>query len=125
AALSSPPKQKAPAPAAVSQVLAGSPAPLASLHQQAGQVLGSEGALVQRLQALRGYPVVINAWPSLCGPCRTEFPLVASASARYGRKVAFLGFDTNDSLTDARSFLAAHPVSYPSYQGTTGQVRDV
>jgi cytochrome c biogenesis protein CcmG/thiol:disulfide interchange protein DsbE len=125
AALSSPPKQRAPTPAAVSQVIAGSPAPLASLHQQAGQVLGSESALAQRLRALRGYPVVINAWASWCGPCRTEFPLFASASARYGSKVAFLGFDTNDSLGDAQSFLAAHPVSYPSYAGTTSQVRQV
>jgi hypothetical protein len=41
--------------------------------------------------------------------------LLAAASAQYGRKVAFLGADTNDSTGDARSFLAQHPVSYPSY----------
>ena len=40
---------------------------------------------------------------------------MAAASAQYGRKVAFLGADTNDSAGDARSFLAKHPVSYPSY----------
>jgi len=43
----------------------------------------------------------------------------ASASARYGRHVAFLAADTNDSAGDARTFLAQHPVSYPSYQTTT------
>jgi cytochrome oxidase Cu insertion factor (SCO1/SenC/PrrC family)/thiol-disulfide isomerase/thioredoxin len=121
AALKAPPKVKPPTPAEVPQVLAGAPAPLASLHQQASRVLGSENALAQRLHSLRGYSVVINAWASWCGPCRTEFPLFASASVRYGKKVAFLGFDTNDSLVDARSFLTDHPVSYPSYQGTTGQ----
>ena len=62
---------------------------------------------------------MINAWASWCGPCRSEFGLFASASARYGRRVAFLGADTNDSAGDARTFLAQHPVSYPSYQTTT------
>jgi cytochrome oxidase Cu insertion factor (SCO1/SenC/PrrC family)/thiol-disulfide isomerase/thioredoxin len=101
------------------QELAGSPAPLASLHHQAGLLLGGPTALAARLRALRGYPVVINAWASWCGPCREEFSLFASASARYGRRVAFLGADTNDSAGDARTFLSEHPVSYPSYQTTT------
>jgi cytochrome oxidase Cu insertion factor (SCO1/SenC/PrrC family)/thiol-disulfide isomerase/thioredoxin len=105
--------------AAVSHALAGSPPPLASLHQQADQLLGNQSALVDRIRALRGYPIVINAWASWCGPCRSEFTLFAAASARYGRRVAFLGADTDDSAGDAHTFLAAHPVSYPSYETTT------
>jgi cytochrome oxidase Cu insertion factor (SCO1/SenC/PrrC family)/thiol-disulfide isomerase/thioredoxin len=104
--------------AAVSHALAGSPPPLASLHQQADQLLGNESALADRIRALRGYPIVINAWASWCGPCRSEFTLFAAASARYGRRVAFLGADTDDSAGDARTFLAAHAVSYPSYETT-------
>jgi thiol-disulfide isomerase/thioredoxin len=96
-------------------VLAGSPQTLAALHGQAGQLIASAGTLSDRLRSLRGYPVVLNAWASWCGPCRTEFPLMAGASAQFGRKVAFVGADTNDSSSDARSFLAKHPVSYPSY----------
>jgi cytochrome oxidase Cu insertion factor (SCO1/SenC/PrrC family)/thiol-disulfide isomerase/thioredoxin len=117
AALSRAPK--APSGArATERALAGSPAPLAALHQQSSKLLGSTGALTQRLGALKGYPVVINAWASWCTPCRSEFGLFADASARYGRKVAFLGADTNDSAGDAQSFLAQHPVSYPSYQAS-------
>jgi cytochrome oxidase Cu insertion factor (SCO1/SenC/PrrC family) len=111
-----------PSAAAVSSVLAGSPAPLADVHRQAGRLLGSESALAAQLGTLRGYPVVLNAWASWCIPCQQEFPLFASASLRYGRQVAFLGADTNDSATDAQSFLAKHAVGYPSYQTTTGQL---
>jgi thiol-disulfide isomerase/thioredoxin len=105
--------------AAISSMLAGSPAPLAALHSQAGRLLDS-GGLRGRLRVLRGYPAVINAWASWCTPCQQEFPLFASASLRYGRQLAFLGADTDDSTPDARAFLEKHPVSYPSYEMNRG-----
>ena len=95
--------------------LRGSPAALKSLHAQAGQLLGSTSALSARLHALRGHPVVVNAWASWCDPCRQEFPYLATAAAQYGRQVAFVGADINDSSSNARAFLASHQVSYPSY----------
>lgn len=45
--------------------------------------------------------------------------MFASASARYGRRVAFLGADSEDTSGGARAFLAAHPLSYPSYETST------
>ena len=112
------PSAAAPSPAAAARALSGSPQVLATLHRQAGRLLGSGVSMTGELTSLHGYPVVINAWASWCTPCRQEFSLFASASARYGRRVAFLGSDTSDSASDARAFLATHPVSYPSYQGT-------
>ena len=108
-----------PTGAHTAQQLASSPPALEEVHRQAGQLLGSESALAARLRSLRGYPVVLNVWASWCGPCRSEFPLLANASATYGRKVAFLGADTEDQAANARSFLVDHHVSYPSYQAST------
>jgi cytochrome oxidase Cu insertion factor (SCO1/SenC/PrrC family)/thiol-disulfide isomerase/thioredoxin len=108
--------------AAVARDLAGSPAPLAQIHQQAGRLLGTQSALAARIRALKGYPIVVNAWASWCTPCRSEFGLFAEASASYGRRVAFLGADTNDSAGDAQAFLAQHRVSYPSYETNTSDL---
>jgi cytochrome oxidase Cu insertion factor (SCO1/SenC/PrrC family)/predicted anti-sigma-YlaC factor YlaD/thiol-disulfide isomerase/thioredoxin len=109
----------------VARDLAGSPPALASLHDQASRLLGYEGALAARLRSLRGYPVVLNAWASWCTPCRAEFGLLATASAASGRKVAFLGADTEDSSSDAQAFLSQHHVSYPSYQTSSAQLQRI
>ena len=117
---------RAPAGAAAVQAeLAGSPPRLASLHAQADQLLGGEAALAARIHSLRGLPIVLNAWGAWCGPCRAEFGLLASAAARYGRRVAFLGADVNDTPGDARAFLSQHQVSYPSYQMPSSQLTGV
>lgn len=96
--------------------LAGSPAPLAALHKQANALLdGGQGAFEERIEQLHGYPVVVNAWASWCGPCRAEFPILQKLSARLGKRVAFLGINSDDSDAAAATFLREQPVPYPSY----------
>jgi thiol-disulfide isomerase/thioredoxin len=98
------------------KVLAGSPPPLAALHRQESQLLGGgKEAYEDRLAQLRGYPVVVNVWASWCGPCRFEFPTLQKLSARYGKKVAFIGINSEDSGDAAETFLSEEPVPYPSY----------
>jgi len=105
--------------------LAGSPPPLAALHRQADELLpGGLDAFRHRLRALAGYPVVVNVWASWCGPCRFEFPLFQRASARYGKRVAFLGVDNQDSEDAAMTFLEEAPVPYPSYTDPDSDIAD-
>jgi len=98
------------------KALAGSPAPLAALHKQGNELLdGGTDAYEKRLASLRGYPIVANIWASWCVPCRQEFPVLQKLSARYGKKVAFLGVNSEDSNDAAATFLREVPVPYPSY----------
>jgi cytochrome c biogenesis protein CcmG/thiol:disulfide interchange protein DsbE len=98
------------------QALAGAPKPLGALYAQPSELLsGGTGAFQRRIAALRGYPVVVNQWASWCGPCRAEFPWFQRASAKYGKRVAFLGVDSQDSDAAAKTFLGEAPVPYPSY----------
>jgi cytochrome c biogenesis protein CcmG/thiol:disulfide interchange protein DsbE len=123
---SSSPPPVAPSPLTAAQVrerLAGAPAPLATLHAQADQLLpGGLSALRARLASLHGTPVVVNKWSSSCEPCRGEAPIFQRVSVSRGREVAFIGIDSDESnRADAFSFLRSFPVSYPSYFDQSGQ----
>ena len=108
------PAGSGPSQAEVDRALAGAPAPLAALHETAGELLPSgREDFRSRLRALRGYPVVVNAWASWCGPCKLEFPYFGRAGTRLGKRVAFLGLNTSDNAGDARRFLSTHAVPYP------------
>lgn len=98
------------------KALAGAPPPLAALYEQPNRLLpGGVDAYEERIAALRGHPVVVNVWASWCGPCLFEFAHFQQMAARYGKRVAFLGIDKEDSDDAAETFLREEPVPYPSY----------
>ena len=106
--------------------LKGAPAPIASLHRQANQLLdGGPKAFKERLESLRGHPVVVNKWASWCPPCRSEFPFFQAQAVKHAKRVAFIGVDSNDNDEDARGFLEEYPVPYPSYKDPTLEVAQV
>jgi cytochrome c biogenesis protein CcmG, thiol:disulfide interchange protein DsbE len=117
------PNVRTPTPAQARAQLAGSPAALAGLHRHAAQLLdGGKAAFEARLAALRGRPVVVNAWASWCGPCKFEMPYFARTAVRFGRRVAFLGVNAGDTNGHARSFLHGHWIPYPSYVDPHDQI---
>ncbi|HSK49431.1 MAG TPA: TlpA disulfide reductase family protein [Solirubrobacterales bacterium] len=107
------------------RALAGAPPPLAALYGEANEILpGGLDAYEKRIEALRGYPVVVNVWSSWCGPCRFEFPVLQDLSARFGERVAFLGVDFWDETDAAETFLRDNPVPYPSYEDGDKEIGD-
>ncbi|HEV2727395.1 MAG TPA: TlpA disulfide reductase family protein [Solirubrobacterales bacterium] len=107
------------------KALAGAPAPLAALHEQANELLpGGAEAYEERIAELRGYPIVVNVWASWCGPCREEFPILQKLSARYGKEVAFLGLNSEDAEDAAATFLREEPVPYPSYNDPDSEIKE-
>jgi thiol-disulfide isomerase/thioredoxin len=107
----------APSQGATQAALEGSPPKLAAVHAQANKLLeGGPEAFEARLRELRGRPVVVNKWASWCGPCRLEFPIFQRVSVQRGKRIAFLGVNSNDSDRGARQLLDELPLSFPSYR---------
>src|SRR5690349_9251450 len=113
------------APPNYASALRDAPAPLAKLYSQANELLpGGKDAFEDRLKALKGFPVVVNAWASWCGACIEEISMFQTLSARFGTRVAFVGIDTEDSADEAARFLARAPLPYPSYIDSDADIRD-
>jgi thiol-disulfide isomerase/thioredoxin len=107
------------------QPIKGAPPQLAAIRTQANQLLpGGKDAFDARLAQLKGYPVVVNKWASWCGPCRFEFQAFQKVSAEYGKRVAFLGVNSEDSDDAAKTFLGEAPVPYPSYTDPSKDIFD-
>jgi cytochrome c biogenesis protein CcmG/thiol:disulfide interchange protein DsbE len=97
---------------------------LRAIRADANQLLGGGAdALQQRLDELRGTPVVLNNWASWCGPCRAEFPMFQAQSLKLANSVAFLGVDSDDSDEAAGTFLGELPLPYPSYTDPDNELK--
>jgi cytochrome c biogenesis protein CcmG/thiol:disulfide interchange protein DsbE len=83
------------------------------------QRLNGDGTV--SLESLRGKAVVLNFFASWCGPCKREAPALEQVWRDYrSRGVVVLGIDTNDASNEARQFISAHGVTYPTVGGGGG-----
>ncbi len=73
--------------------------------------LGHSGQV--SLSAYAGQPLIVNFFASWCGPCQQETPLLARFYRDEHGKVAVVGLDENDVMSNALSFARSKGVSYP------------
>ena len=102
----------------------GVPRQITANAAQANQLV--DGSIQDKLAQLRGVPVVVNQWASWCPSCKQEFPFFQRLARTFGRRVAFVGLDSQDKRGDAQSFLRSFPVGYPSiYDRDADQARSI
>jgi cytochrome c biogenesis protein CcmG/thiol:disulfide interchange protein DsbE len=76
------------------------------------------------LGSLRGRPVVINFWASWCGPCRSEFPLLATMATKHaGDGLAIVGILSGDDPQAARTFARGFNATWPTVIDTDGSLK--
>ena len=64
---------------------------------------------------LAGDVLVVNVWASWCAPCRSEAPSLERLSKEFADQgVSFIGLNTRDSDTSARSFVERFGITYPN-----------
>jgi cytochrome c biogenesis protein CcmG, thiol:disulfide interchange protein DsbE len=65
------------------------------------------------LSSYAGQPLIVNFFSSWCPPCQQETPLLAKFYRDEHGRVAMVGLDENDTMSNALSFTRAKGVSYP------------
>ena len=66
-----------------------------------------DGGVVS-LSEYRGRPVLVNFWASWCFECIEEHRVLVEAKERYGGRFAIVGVLYQDTVEDARRFLARY-----------------
>ena len=70
--------------------------------------------------------VLVNVWATWCVPCRDEFPDLMRVERELGPeglRMVLVSADFDESLPQARAFLADHGVNFPSFHKTGDDMR--
>jgi cytochrome c biogenesis protein CcmG, thiol:disulfide interchange protein DsbE len=74
------------------------------------------------LAALRGKPVVINAFASWCGPCRIEMPHLTAVYNNRSSAVHFIGLNVQEATGDVAAFREEFQIPYPIVLDPDGEL---
>jgi thiol-disulfide isomerase/thioredoxin len=69
------------------------------------------------LSSFKGKVVLLNFWATWCGPCKAEIPGFVELQAKYGDKLAIIGFSVDDPADKAQAFATQYKINYPVLLG--------
>ena len=69
------------------------------------------------LSSFKGKVMLLNFWATWCGPCKAEIPGFVELQAKYGDKLAIIGFSVDDPADKAQAFATAYKINYPILLG--------
>ncbi|MGL4514824.1 MAG: redoxin family protein [Lacipirellulaceae bacterium] len=72
------------------------------------------------LAAFRGRHVVIQYWATWCEPCKEDMQTLAALQKKYGAKIGVLGVNLDNSLADAKRFVASVRTPWPHLYDEAG-----
>ncbi|HSD11700.1 MAG TPA: TlpA disulfide reductase family protein [Candidatus Binatia bacterium] len=81
--------------------------------------------LLDLVRASKARTVLVNVWATWCIPCREEFPEILRIRERYrerGVEVVLVSADFDDTVGEARKFLAEHGVDFTTYVKSGGDM---
>ena len=81
--------------------------------------------LLELVRASKARAVLVNVWATWCIPCREEFPEILRLRADYrsrGLEVILVSGDFDDTLVEARKFLAEQGVDFATYVKSGGDM---
>jgi peroxiredoxin len=77
-----------------------------------------------RLSQFQGQAVIVNFWGTWCPPCVQEMPLLEAVYSREQPELIILGVNEQDSLADARQFVADFNIRFPILVDKDGLVAE-
>ena len=76
------------------------------------------GRVLEEVRRPGAAVVLVNVWATWCVPCREEFPDLLRLRRDHeqrGLRLVLVSADLSDQREDARAFLAAHGVDFPTF----------
>ena len=69
-------------------------------------------------------PVAFVFWASWCPECRRQLPEINAVAKNYKGKVQFYSINTNDSRSDAETYVKSEGIDFPALIDVPGEVAD-